>query len=227
MCEPCHSIIQYSDFDDDERSSGVPTEQRLSNNLGTWLRKIGRWLHLSKMGSGHSEAIQKTSLQNELFLPTPTFYEVNWWERKMHIDGVFRSSFSRLWQNTSNERYALIDALREESKEAAQQYANAVSIGNLTTLRRFLKSSIQKSTMPIKYLLHFELMLNSQGRDLLNRKARSFGFYRKTGHNVGNAEVSVEQMIKLLMGFTRKRELLRPEWADDGRLWVPDKSIGS
>ena len=175
MCEPKHSIVQYPDNNDDDQSSGMPTEQRISG-WGEWLRKIGRWLHLSKMGNGHSEAIKATGLvgdvkfsREELFLPKPTYYEVEWWERKLLLDGPFRGSFERIGRNALDRSYMAFDeraaelrrALQQESKDAAQQYANAVSIGNMTTFRRFFTTSIAKSAEPRKYALHFELMLNA------------------------------------------------------------------
>jgi len=51
------------------------------------------------MGSGHSEAIKTTRLEMELFLPTPTYYEVDWWKRQVHLDGAFRSSYMHLGRN--------------------------------------------------------------------------------------------------------------------------------
>jgi len=222
MCEPCHSIVQYPDHDDDDRSSGTPTEQRISK-LGQWLRKFGQWLHLSKMGNGHSEAVAKTSLQTELFLPTPTLYEVNWWERKMHIDGAFRGGFNRIGRNAmarqsewSDQYKEVREMLRKEAFDAAQHYANAVSIGNMTTFRRFLTVSLQKSDQPTKYVEHFTLMLNRTGRDSLCQRIKEFTM--RCGRV---SKTNVDRVTKLLLGFTRKRELLISEWADDKSLWVP------
>jgi hypothetical protein len=224
MCEPCHSIVQYPDHDGDDRSSGTPTEQRISK-LGQWLRKFGQWLHLSKMGNGHSEAVAKTSFQTELFIPTPTLYEVNWWERKMHIDGAFRGGFNRIGRNAltqysewSNEHKETREMLRKEAFEAAQHYANAVSIGNMTTFRRFLATSLQKSDDPVKYVQNFEQMLNRSGRDNFTRRVKEFTM--RCGRV---SKTNVDRVTKLLLGFTRKRELLIPEWADDKSLWVPPK----
>jgi len=227
MCEPCHSIVQYPDHDDDDRSSGTPTEQRISK-LGQWLRKFGQWLHLSKMGNGHSEAVAKTSLQAELFIPTPTLYEVNWWERKMHIDGAFRGGFNNIGRNALGSQYQpnewsehsreLREMVRKEAFDAAQHYANAVSIGNMTTFRRFLTTSLQKSDQPSKYVSHFQFMLNRDGRDLFLKKVAEFTM--RCGRV---SKVNVDRMTKLILGFTRKRELLIPEWADDKSLWVPPK----
>lgn len=222
MCEPAHSIVQYPDGDDDDRSTGTPLEQRIAG-WGDWLRRIGRWLHLSKMGKGHTEAIQTTSLSAELFIPNPTYYEVNWWERTLHLDGAFRGGFNQIGRNAL-EHHALMHSTeaertkwhktQEEAKQAAQQYANVVSVGNMTTFRRFFTTSIAKSAMPRKYVLHFELMLNKAGRDLLAKKLKMFGRVGKT---------NIERVTKTLLWFTRKRELLIPEWADDKRLWVPVK----
>lgn len=226
MCEPKHSIVQYPDDDNDDQSTGTPTSVRIAG-WGEWLRKIGQWLHLSKMGKGHSEAIKTTSLEAELFIPTPTYYEVEWWQRKLSLDGSFRSEFKRVGHNAL-ENVPGIYALREEitrkrrmqqeAMGAAQQYANAVSIGNMTTFRRFITTSLQKTEMPTKYVLHFELMLNHNGRDRLKRRLKEF-----TMRYGRISKTNINQMTKLLLGFTRKRELLIPEWADDKGLWVPPK----
>jgi hypothetical protein len=226
MCEPKHSIVQYPDDDGDDQSSGTPTAVRISG-WGEWLRKIGQWLHLSKMGKGHSEAIKTTSIEAELFLPKPTYYEVEWWQRRLLLDGPFRGTFKRTGHNALEHHIAMhtSDAartswyrLQDEAKQAAQQYANAVSIGNMTTFRRFLTTSLQKTEEPTKYVLHFELMLNRVGRDQLARRLKEFTM--RCGRV---SKTNVDRITKLLLGFTRKRELLIPEWADDKGLWVPSK----
>ncbi|MFA5766870.1 MAG: hypothetical protein WC919_03025 [Candidatus Paceibacterota bacterium] len=225
MCEPKHSIIQYPDDDGDDQSSGTPTAVRISG-WGEWLRKIGQWLHLSKMGKGHSEAIKTTSLEAELYLPSPTYYEVEWWRRRLLLDGPFRGTFKRTGHNAletyadqyGQERMAARQRAREQAMDAAQQYAQAVSIGNMTTFRRFLTTSLQKTDEPTKYVLHFELMLNRVGRDQLARRLKEFTM--RCGRV---SKTNVDRITKLLLGFTRKRELLIPEWADDKGLWVPPK----
>lgn len=236
MCEPCHSIVQYPDHDDDDRSSGTPTEQRVSKmKLGEWLRKIGQWLHLSKMGEGHTEAVQKMSHQSELFLPaaqlylpTPTLYEVNWWERTLHIDGAFRGGFNGIGRNglarysaeNMAARRGVNQLLEQEAKKAAQQYANAVSIGSMTALRRFLTTSMEKSVMPWRYIELFKEMLNAAGQNKFLQKIGSLTMRR------GRIETrNAKNATKVMMWFTRKREFLIPEWADDKRLWVPNKSV--
>jgi hypothetical protein len=224
MCEPCHSIVQYPNNDDDDRSSGTPVEQHVSR-IGEWFRKIGRWLHLSKMGNGHSEAIKIAKFETELWLPTPTYYEVDWWRRYVHLDGGFRSYFGRIGRNAldmySAENLAanrnLRAVLQEEALDAAKQYANACSIGNMTTFRRFLTASLQKTQTPLKYVQRFELMLTRAGRDLLAKKMKHFQLTRCVSTE------AVGRLTKGLLWFTRKRELLIPEWADDKGLWVPEK----
>jgi hypothetical protein len=176
------------------------------------------------MGNGHSEAVAKTRFQTELFIPTPTLYEVNWWERKMHIDGAFRGGFNRIGRNAmtqhgewSNEHKEVREMLRKEAFEAAHHYANAVSIGNMTVFRRFLATSLQKSDRPTSYIEPFTMMLNQDGRSALAQKLVAFTL--RCGRI---SKANVNHATKLLLWFTRKRELLIPEWADDKRLWVPD-----
>jgi hypothetical protein len=118
----------------------------------------------------------------------------------------------------SDQYKAVREMLRKEAFDAAQHYANAVSIGNMTTFRRFLTASLQKSDQPSKYVLHFELMLNHAGRDSLCKRVKEFTM--RCGRV---SKTNVDRVTKLLLGFTRKRELLIPEWADDKSLWVPPK----
>lgn len=213
MCEPNHSIVQFPNEDD----WGTPTESRLGaavdNGVLGWCKKIGRWLHLSKMGKGHSEALGITpSWSSTSTLPDATFYEVEWWIRKVNLDGSFRTSML----SHTPEYWDSRRQIQQDAKDAAVKYAQAVSIGNLTTLRRFLETSIKKSSYASKYFQCFELMLTANGRDLF---AKRFNDLRKSLGHV--RDKNLDKYIKMTLGFTRKRHLLVPEWSDDSRLWTP------
>ena len=85
MCEPAHSIIQYptrNPRDDDSFGGGnsampIPMDRRLQAGLGPQImeigRKIGEWFHFSKIGNGHTEAIQLSG-RASLLLPAHTKY---------------------------------------------------------------------------------------------------------------------------------------------------------
>jgi len=132
--------------------------------------------------------------------------------------------------------------IEEEKKlafEAAKEYAQAVSIGNLTALRRFLETSLRRSGIPSMYLERFaEGMLTKAGRDeYLQAMRRVFGkmfslfqiespqnaAYSRYGIGSGSKLVDAGQRldaaIAITMGYTRKRKLLIPAWADDKNLW--------
>ncbi len=196
MCEPMHSIVQFPSQDDD----GNPTETRVdalvSKDKEGWLdygkRKFREWFHLSKMGLGHSETIGAISLFARRLLPLDTKYEVAWWERKTRLDGMF---------------YGGHQSLKEDALKSADDYARVVSIGNMTLLRQFLETSIKRSQRPQGYVDRFFMMLVPLGKDLLNKRLK--------------LAASWPQTIKVLMGFTRKRNLLVPEWADDAKIWQP------
>lgn len=202
MCEPYHSIVQYPSQDD----LGNPTESRLraSNKFLDWGKKILDWFHFSKLGSGHSEATG-FGYQQLRQLPDPTSYEAHWWNRTVHLDGEFRG----------------VDFNRKDAIECAEEYARRTSIGNLSILRRFLEGSLRATRRMAMYEERLVSgMLNHAGRDLIVGRLRQFE--RDHGHDQFRWAGSVKnQYIKLLMGFTRKRDLLVPEWADDNTLWTP------
>jgi len=203
MCEPSHSIVQYPSQDD----GGSPTAPLMDaiekcQPEGWFARlkkRIGGWFHFSKMGYGHSEALLLTP-ESRRRLPTENRYEAWWWVRKVALDGQF-----------FGPDYEKVDAL-----ECATAYAHKVSVGNLTLWRQFIESSMRLSKRPHSYETAFvDLMLTAKGRDAF--KAKSV--------RVNKSRWNLETAIKLILGFSRKRELLVPEWADDTKLWVPSPQL--
>lgn len=139
MCEPYHSIVQYpDDFDDSGLAFEglMDKESRLKAALGKamdWGKKIKKWFHFSKLGAGHSVAIDLRGLRS-LYLPISTKYEGNWWDRTFHLDG-----FSRAYD-------------KEEALEVAKQYHNNVVFRDIRTFRRFLEASLIVTTRPHLYI---------------------------------------------------------------------------
>lgn len=206
MCEPNHSIVQFPDKNDDDKPSG-PAVDALASREGYWdriKRKIKQWFHLSRMGRGHSETLEGLSPLARRYLPRETRYEVAWWNRKTTLDGVFwHPDSTNSWCQSAFEK-----SLQKEALDAADQYARMTSIGNMTQLRQFLEASLTRSERPQAYVNHFYDMLVAKGRDLLRNKLKMIGD-------------NLMGIIKTIMGFTRKRNLLVPEWADDTTVWVP------
>lgn len=214
MCEPNHSIIQYPTQDDDGNPTGTKIDVLADRGwIGRLKQKIKDWFHLSKMGFGHSEAIGELSPSRlgRLSLPIDTKYEARWWDRTVVRDGRFNSPFP---------------SLEGEALECATEYAHRVSIGNLTLLRQFLETSIRKSERPGAYLDRFILLLTKEGTDrywsklkLLLGTTMSLPSFR--AEYCTKVTENLDSIIKMVMGFTRKRDLLVPAWADDGKLWLP------
>jgi hypothetical protein len=224
VCEPAHSIVQFEPPDD---SSPPPSDGGTTpSGWKGWLKKFGGLFHLSRMGNGHSESLtfhrdqlcadMNVAEPNLIYKKAPPFlvkplayYETNWWERKLVLDGYGCNA---------------TDPIKiQESFDAAQQYASHVCLGSLHAFREFLGTSIMKSGDPISYALNFRTMLNKRGRREYEHRIK-----------VGKIETTyfklniIKDMTKcrdglrrLCLGFTRKRHLLVPEWADDASLWTP------
>jgi hypothetical protein len=213
MCEPNHSIVQYPDEDD--RGPTATRIEALPEVKEGWfkekLKQILRWFHLSRPGFGHSEAIGAVPiLARTNFLPTDTKYEARWWDRRVVLDGAYHGhQFDK-----------------DEALACATEYANRVSIGSLQALRNFLEVSMRKSASMVLYVRRFlSDMLRKEGRDLLWAKvrlilgARAVADSRLNYQLITVADDKREAVIKAVIGFTRKRSLLVPEWSDDNKLW--------
>jgi len=209
MCEPTNSIIQYPYND----GNGTPTEDRLGawKKVLEWGKRVADWLHFSRMGSGHHEAAAMVGTFYDRS-PAETRYESLWWDRTVKLDGTYHGQ----------------DFDQELALDAATGYAEAVSIGSLTALRRFLETSLRRSDMRHLYVAAFlDNFLNKGGRNAFSNKLKSvFGVKYLDLYELFGPQVQPERcesLIKCVLGFTRKRELLVPAWADDTKLWVPEK----
>lgn len=215
MCEPAHSIVQYPDKTDDDHDlpqGNMPMDVRIKKTLGErfsewWGKHIGSWFHFSKVGNGHTSAISLTG-KASLILPEHTRYEGLWWERKFILDGRFHGPKSDL----------------ADAFEAAKKYHETTVMGSMKQFRRFFEQSLCKTDRYASYIVRFvENCLNQKGREQLLKKARQL--FGKTAQvecliNRRTSDAKKEQIIKFLMGFTRKRTLFLPHWSDDDKLWA-------
>lgn len=206
MCEPNHSVIQCEDpndgDDDGLTAQGGYSTGRLTSGLTKWTKKIKKWLHLSMMGSGHSETIGARNLvpmhhYHRVF----SLYEGHWWDRTFCRDGGLYGS--------------------SEQFECARDYSHQVCMGDLTQLRRFLETSFSNTDRLWMYVLRFrENFLNADGRKAFDKKFKSA--FRCPFSDRALYQVDKQRFAKFALGFTRKRHLLVPEWADDDRIWTPN-----
>lgn len=223
MCEPHHSIVQYPDQDNQgptwSRLDAATSSQKGIKGLLERGKKILRWFHFSKMGTGHSGATGFGRIQ-ERFLPKPTSYEANWWDRSVKRDGEFRG-----------EAFDVANAL-----ECAEAYAHKTSIGDMTQFRRFLETSLKQTDHHVGYVDQFVSgMLNQEGRDHFRNRAKKVLGLNLTVYNASNVGFfrsirtdarKLNSLTKFMLGYTRKRGLLVPEWADDASIWTPPGQEG-
>lgn len=233
MCEPYHSIVQFEpppsmnddddrDFHDDGGSGSPPSRiTRYISNAVKWVKKIGSRWHLSKMGEGHTGAVGSLDgIRDTFLLPERTLWEAAWWNRTLKKDG----------------RTAFLPHQEPIAYAEAKKYADIVSIGSLHSLRQFLENSIRNSQRPSSYVWMIrQQLLNQKGRKSYEHKLiQAFG---KTGADslfdrayalLDDKPVSyktrneyLDRLVKIVLGFTRKRDMLVPEWSDDLSLWVP------
>jgi hypothetical protein len=205
MCEPSHSIVQYPDSNpDDHLPMGDRLKQTLGERIVAWGKRIQNWFHFSKLGSGHSDAIELSG-RSSLILPEHTRYEGLWWDRDFKIDGSYHGFSTE----------------QADAFETAKYYHDEKVMKNMSTFRRFLETSIEKSDSGQLYMHQFaEHVLTKEGRDGLYSKLKRLGKSLFTWQLFRSKETK-EKATKILMGFTRKRILLLPHWADDEKLWTP------
>lgn len=179
--------------------------------LGNWTRKIGRWFHISKMGAGHSAATGH-GRQQLLYLPDPVNYEGFWWDKgRFELDG-----------------YYFKNAPDNEQKEAAKEYHKRSCIGSMQIFRRFLEESMKQSSRPLLYVHQFmDHLLVRGARDQVRAKINRVmpGPSRRFLLTLDNPAVK-EKVIKVVMGYTRKRGLLVPEWSMDDEFWSGRRAKG-
>lgn len=217
MCEPNHSIIQYPTQDSDSGDNLKPLLDVIpvnayrepdgispfNNQPSGWclsLRsEIDSFIHFSLGGKGHSEAMAEMPAKLRRRLPDDTKYEAQWWERKVIIDGRF---YGPKWA----EKDAFL---------AAEKYAKKVSIGNIHLLRQFLDRSMRMTEKHFGYIVQFMEMLNKKGQNYaVNQFKRLCGIQQFSHYEVLPSH-NLEIAIKVMLGITRKRDLLMDVWTND------------
>jgi hypothetical protein len=174
-----------------------------------WGKRVGDHFHISKVGRGHSGALEGISGMRESFvLPEHTDFEVDWWDRTVRIDAPFRC-------------YTEPKPINPLQIEDATIYANLVSIGNIMMFRRFFEACMKKTDAPFSYVERFKEMLNEKGKRELERKLPS------RISRCRRALPEIKMATAACLGITRKRALLIPEWADLPSLWKEKEGKGA
>ena len=203
MCEPSHSITQYPD--DDQGGGQGPTITRLQMGLkkvGKALKKIGKFFHLSRMGTGHSESAE-WAFTNKIVLPKATLYEGYWWDRRFSIDGAFRFHSS----------------LIHDAFNSAKEYHERVVFQNIQSFRRFLEDSLRATDRVQAYTDRLRLFVfNESGKRELDSRLRLAGVTPNISSRTMSAQTK-EHLINAVMGITRKRKWFKSHFADDDQLW--------
>lgn len=205
MCEPYHSIIQHQERNDDDPKGGgiTPSNAWGLGKILDWGKKIKDWFHFSRLGSGHSESLVWAQNKHLAVFPE-TRYEGAWWDRSFKIDGPFCGSSS----------------LKPIAEEAAKEYCLETVIGNIQKVRKFLEVSMEKSYRPQLYVERMmEGMLTPKGRDEVLKRMYQVFAIKKGGHGLHVDLYRIltserEKATDFFLGYTRKRKLLVPEWAD-------------
>lgn len=163
MCEPTHSIVQYPPDDD----QGNPTEGRLAKGLKKLMgivKKIGGWFHLSKFGYGHHEAQDWAAIDHHV-LPPHTKFEGDWTTRTVAFDGSYLGTSRPGWfsddgllkraevrESELKAHEAATKMSADMALEAATAYSRIVVLDSLSSLRRFLQTSLEQTDRPGAYL---------------------------------------------------------------------------
>lgn len=248
MCEPFHSITQFPAISQEEgrfTSPGDNLSVLLSQTLqapiithGLALRdnavinvksdpfsnlgvEIDEFVNFSRLGLGHSESMEVAGLSRRKVpqLPDDTRYEVAWWERRVRIDGHFKGGPK--W-------------VEQQAFKSAEKYAQLSSIGNLSIFRRFLEQTVRKTTASRRacyFMRVLESLLTVEGRQQLYYKLQQAMGGQKGVDAIWSMEKldadMFDRCVSAMLGFTRKRHLLVPEWADDDSLWVRKSAKGN
>ena len=245
MCEPHHSIIQFPPED----LGGPPAAGQTISILGRILdfgKRIRGWYNFSKMGKGHTEGAGFKGLSRRC--DDSILYEASWWNREVRRDGGIprRLLLQVCPESIIDQAVVYADyiqsrqlqdqysaELAKESLDAASDYANHVSTGSLHALRSFLELSMKSTDRPQFYLRDFRQILTKGGLHAYEAKLKQIVnmkiIYEMLGHGYNRVfdDPNIRRSVtKLMLGFTRKRGLLVPAWADDSALWLPASSKG-
>lgn len=200
MCEPAFSISQFEDPD----QFGNAPSSHLGMKLGVIAqlgKRIRSWFHLSKMGYGHHESTAKI-LGGRISLPSHTKYETMWWSRDTKVDGYHHGKLSP-----------------EDALDACDWYAHQTCIGGLPQLRTFLERTLMGTDRLGSYIPPLQLLFGTRkGKRAIDR---FYHQHRKDLAKLIIVEPTPRQLTNFVVGMTRHREMMCPEWADDNKLWLP------
>lgn len=211
MCEPDHSIVQFPENDD----QGTPMMDRLGlGKIGGFFKRIGGFLHISRMGYGHSETWENIGLGVQRYAQVPPYcqFETDWVNRHVRWDA----------QPPRGSDIIPVDAMA-----SAEEYADRVVLGSMASLRQFIAASIKATRQAGDYADRFAGMLTQEGRGLFWRQmgkaklARWRGTLNSRRNDMQGDQGYDDKLTKVICGFTRKRSLLIPVWADNPKVWTP------
>jgi hypothetical protein len=238
MCEPMHSIIQFVDPDDNDGSnfpsddnntgaSAQSSRQSFVGKVGKFFKKIGKFLHISMMGKGHSEVLNTCSGSgtsrhidmsvHSFIIPPHLKWETDWVYRKMNPDGICID-------------HSEFEKIASAAEKSAKEYTESVCIGGLTQFRKYFETSIEltEKRYVAEYIEMFLNLLNTDGRtafsNKFNRIFRHVGSFSEMVRKI-SAMPKRSSIADFCLGLFRKREFLIHAWADDQKLWLPSKKI--
>lgn len=119
--------------------------------------------------------------------------------------------------------YELGSPEEEEDKLAsAEAYSHAVCMGHIKKLRRFLENSLSSTDNFNTYFTRiFDCFLTSVGRIKMEETLKKINGGRLIDI-YGSAPPSqelIQPMTNALIGMTRQRRLIVPEWSDADECW--------
>ena len=148
MCEPAHSIVQI----DLERftEEGIVSRDEVLAHLPQFTR-ISNFLHFSKPGYGHSQALRLTKTTAR-WVPSYADWDGLWWTGD--LDRGFVSNIS---------------LLNEEARDCATKYHRNCCTANVKTFRRFMEECLLNSN-PRNYINRLSVMLRMHKYEQMIRK---------------------------------------------------------
>lgn len=227
MCEPHHSVVQFqireaNEYDDITPYSQMDPEQLLQAALRgelqsgylQWGTRIGKYLHFSKLGSGHTGALRVENKSGLVklnpTLPPATHYENKWWD-KIGDGGVTKFDFDGSFQGHHTDRYIALTA--------AQKYSYSMSTCNIEKFTNFIRESVKNSSMAYSYVDKMvDCMLSTTGKEAVLGRLKLMNLREAFGYSKEVKEK--EKAIDVVMNVLKEdRKLWKPEWADDKAFW--------
>lgn len=221
MCEPYFSTIQWDVQAESEShiraamETPIPVESPIESNIVLVEKKlivperglkIEGFLNYAVAGAGHSEAMMKmrgTEFHKRI-MADKNDYETSWWDRGTKFD-IYRGEQS----------------MKQASLSSADTYAHRKVVGDLRLFRQWFERAILNTRNKNSYTEMFgDKMLSTAGKQILMEKLKHIVGGRKGTSYLNLSVLEKEQLIKLLLGLTRKRTNLNTSWSDDDTIWI-------